>query len=373
MEIKEYTIKELKKAIIDNSLWNNDVIPITKHRAISYINNPNCSDDDFVLAVASENGKIIGYRCILPDIININGVSHKFGWTSTTWVEPNLRGKGIGKSLSKLAFDKYNNRLASSYSTHKAVGIYKSINQVKELSLIQNNSYFLHSYFSTSGIIKKISNKFLSNIVKVPLTIIDTFINEFLQVKQNSYIQKHLKNTIFIFEYLFQLDKESKEFIKKNKKNEYFNRTPEFLNWILKYPWVLNAPLKDINQEKYYFSSVCSSMDFYCLKIRDNQMNIIGVLIIKQLDEVLSIPYLYYKNEHLRSIVLVILKHAIELKTKSIYVGNKDIIYLLDKINFPFFRVRKDKSRLYLVPKTFNTKEIEKYYFQDGDGDLAFT
>ena len=51
MDLKRYNKAELKKELDSNFFWENDVMPITKHRALSFINNPRANKDDILLII----------------------------------------------------------------------------------------------------------------------------------------------------------------------------------------------------------------------------------------------------------------------------------------------------------------------------------
>ena len=46
MEIKTFTVNDLKAALISEDFWQTSTLPITKHRALSYCRNPRADADD---------------------------------------------------------------------------------------------------------------------------------------------------------------------------------------------------------------------------------------------------------------------------------------------------------------------------------------
>ena len=87
MEIKAFTVADLKTALISEDFWLTKTLPITKHRALSYCRNPRADADDPVLLVAYRDDQVIGYLGILPDIIFANDVGYKMGWLTSWWVD----------------------------------------------------------------------------------------------------------------------------------------------------------------------------------------------------------------------------------------------------------------------------------------------
>ena len=86
MEIKTFTIVDLKAALGSKKFWMTNVLPITKHRALSYCQNPRAGSNDPVLLVAYQDNQVIGYLGILPDKIFVNDTVYKLGWLTSWWV-----------------------------------------------------------------------------------------------------------------------------------------------------------------------------------------------------------------------------------------------------------------------------------------------
>ena len=84
MEIKAFTVADLKTVLASEDFWLTQTLPITKHRALSYSRNPRADADDPVLLVAYRDNRGIGYLGILPDKIFVGDVVYKLGWL-TSW------------------------------------------------------------------------------------------------------------------------------------------------------------------------------------------------------------------------------------------------------------------------------------------------
>jgi len=80
---------QLKGYIDSPDFYHSDFVPISKHRAISHINNPRAGDDDILLLLAYEGDKLVGYLGVLPDFIYIDEKPNKIGWLSCIYVEAN--------------------------------------------------------------------------------------------------------------------------------------------------------------------------------------------------------------------------------------------------------------------------------------------
>lgn len=83
----------LSQYISSNDFGSQQTLPISKHRALSQINNPRAEENDVLLILAKEEGQVLGYTGVLPDMLFD---SIKFGWLSCLWVSEEARGKNIG-------------------------------------------------------------------------------------------------------------------------------------------------------------------------------------------------------------------------------------------------------------------------------------
>ena len=81
MKISSYRIADLRRLLEDPVFWGQEVLPISKHRLVSHINNPRANEDDIVLLTAHEDGNVEAYIGILPDLcFTSDGKTQKFGW-----------------------------------------------------------------------------------------------------------------------------------------------------------------------------------------------------------------------------------------------------------------------------------------------------
>ncbi|RME07343.1 MAG: GNAT family N-acetyltransferase [Anaerolineae bacterium] len=81
-------------------------VPITMQRAVAHAHNPYASKDDVALLVAvDEDDEIVGYFGILPVMLRAGDELHKVHWFSTWSVSSKVRGRGVGSLLMKAALE----------------------------------------------------------------------------------------------------------------------------------------------------------------------------------------------------------------------------------------------------------------------------
>jgi len=113
VEIKQYSKQQLRQALEKDSLWQGDVIPISKHRALSFVHNPRAKEDDLVLIVAFEGNNVIGFRGALPDTFYIGNKKHPFVWGSSWWVAESHLGKELGTQMLNMILEYYKDSFGS--------------------------------------------------------------------------------------------------------------------------------------------------------------------------------------------------------------------------------------------------------------------
>jgi len=365
MIIKEYNKSDLKEALKNNSLWEGDVFPITKHRLISHLHNPRASEDDVLLTISfDDNNFINGYIGTLPDYIYTNSGEQKIAWFSTWWVKPNDKNSNIiGSMLFENAMKSYDNNIGVSGFAPSVEKVYKASRKFISLKKLKCKIIYVGSPIKNLKLIKhpKLSSLYFA------LSIFDFFINLFMKIKVRSL--KIPKD--YSLEYINEIDNETSEIIKPFLKNELTKRSKQELDWILKYPWLVNS--KDYTEnEKYYFSSSAKNTETFGLKIKGNDNSILAFLILFKRDENLKLSYSYFKKEHSNIVLKVLSKECINRKTGILHINNNDLINIINKSNIPNF-FSTDIIRKSLISKNYKNDLPDSFILQPGDGDCAFT
>jgi len=360
IRIETYNKIQLKELPDSDKFLSFDFLPITKHRALSHIQNPRAKDEDILLTLALEEEKLAGYLGTFPDEIITEENNIKFAWLSTLYVNENFRGKKIAQKLLDQAFLSYNNKIGITEFTKEAENLYRKTKKFNYINPKTGKRFYFRSNLDFFLPAKKSFFKKVKPILK----IVDFCINTF-----NSILNKTSKNLNFKYEIVKNIDEESAKFIQSFEKNST-NRTSVELNWILSNPWILESLATENN---YLFSSFSKEFQYYVVKIYHEEK--FSDLVILQLrDGHLKIPYLFSKNsldcfvEFLGNFVQ---QRNIKFLTSYQTELNKKILKK-QKINFLY---QKDFERRYFMSNDL-IEFLPKNYtfdFQDGDGDCIFT
>ena len=329
----------MAETIASDALWQGQNFPITKQRAIAWVNNPRAAPDDVVLLVAYDNGEVMAYLGVLPDRIFVAGETHKFAWFSTWWVQPS-GGGGVGIILMKHALRLYDNHIGVSSYIETVRPIYDALQRFTCMATIEGISF-------------EIGSSCTENLrIQTALECIQA--NQHVQV-----------------EYIAELDSETEQFIEINRGDELTRRGAPELNWLIRSPWILPAPVDDKNAQKYHFSSTSERFQFFSIKVFSENQRMVGFLIIRLRDKNLTVPYAYWSDGQIDSVVQVIAMHFCSLKVSSLRLYNSELIKAFQKSGLPLEQ-KAARRRDPLITNKFSNLCEGSVILQDGDGDSAF-
>ncbi len=366
MEIKLLTANNLKQFIDSNEFDKLKHIPISKVRALSHINNPRLDDNDIIMFMAYHHDKFVGYLGAIPDYIFNDNKKQKIAWLSCMWVDKSMRGKGIAPKLLAKANETWKSNLLIVNFTTTAKSSYDKINAFTELKTYQGMRFYRR--LKLAELLPAKNKKYIK--YKWLLQIADFEFNIFNDIKNLILSRKIDKN--ISFEYINNIDNSTKTLVNSHNKNNLTKRTKPELDWIITYPWILTAPLKNDEDKRYEFS--VSDKRFLTLNIKVfYKTNLVGFIMLNIRNNHMRIPYFYCDTEKINIISQTILEHIKKLKIDYITVFNSELINELKKSSQFFYK--KTQNRTFLITEKLleNFPEVKNYDLQDGEGDSAFT
>ena len=175
------------------------------------------------------------------------------------------------------------------------------------------------------------------------------------------------------YEYVNDIDDEILELIEKQSHNHLTPKNRIMFEWLMRYPWILQAPFRDSNSDKYAFSSVRKDFNQYFLKIYNSHHRLVSFVVLTQRDSQLKTPYVYVNEENAHTILKVILAHAMRLGIKTVTTFQPVVTARIRQTWNPFILSRKMNFRI-LISKHLkdNLGNTDEYFFMEGDGDATF-
>ena len=367
MEIKTLTIADLKKALVSVDFWRTETLPITRHRALSYVRNPRADENDPVLLVAYQDKRVIGYLGILPDKCFVDDAMFKMGWLTSWWVDPSVSATGVGAILLFKALNAYDQYIGVSGSSREARKALDASQKFVDLKPLRGLDICLRINVSRNIPRKYPAIKKFRGLLK----IFDVMVNEVVNLR-SVYWQRH-KNPCqcLTFEYISDIDEETDHFMQRHSRHDLMRKEKTDLSWIMNNPWILSAPLKDRTSKRYYFSSRAGRFSYIGVKVFEHEEEMIGFILLKVRDDQMSVLYSYFERQHAGKIAAAACHHALEMEVSILSLYDELLSAGFAELRFPCWSVKKN-SRGFSLSKAFADIPLTNYRLQGGDGDLAF-
>lgn len=361
MKIESYNRKQLAVFIESDFFKNLDKIPITTHRALSHINNPDCSDEDILLWAAYEDGSLKGYTGVLPGECSVDGTTGKIYWLSCFWVDQEYRRGSLASTLLYPLVKLYrDNLLISNFvpsleKTYQVLGIFHPT--------IFKTGYRFYPDFCLADIIpyRIPETRFLKPFLRVA----DIILNMIVSVRLLAFKKPETGCTVVMnaaFNNQFQ------SFLDTfNADASYIKRGADHFKWILAFPWIIQGQ-PDKESQRYYFSSSSRQFEYRSVKFF-REKNLIGFMLLKIREKRVTLSYIYATNDAVNDMASYIMDSAQKEKFVSITTFDVRLADAIAKSRARFIVMKKIK-RPYILSKKITQAS---WTFQEGDGDAVFT
>ena len=340
-----YTISNLRQLSRENKI-SHELMP--KIRQNSYIHCP-CINDNMVVLVAikTETDSIVGYMGILPELLQKPNI--RVSWGITLFVDSKYRGKGYAGIL--------NSEIQS-----RAEGTYLVINHVPTTAHILKKQGNEELFYEKCQLYVSFRNEYRGKFLSLK-----SVINDIHKQLFRRYPKQHHSLDKIELEYVKCLDEETYCFILKHSTGDMFVRSQDMLNWILQYPFTVEAPLTDKTNKSYSFAYSYKTNTLYAVKVYF-QKELIGFLMFKNRDGDLVLLYRYFKDIYREYIYVIIAEHINVLRPQIFTTTDMVLVDFLKQQLKPI-RVLHSKFRL-SFPKQHSGIDVENGYIQGGDGDM---
>ena len=357
MRIEKYNALRLKE-FLDSDLYRNmPFVPVSEHRALSWLHNPRLKPEDTIMYVGFEGDDMLAYRCIMPDRFG----DIRFGWLSGNWVRPDMRRMGIASLLFEEAYRDWGHQLMFTNFAPESKAVYDKSGHFEIYRERSGSRYHLRS--SSASLLGGRSTVYRRS--RLLLSMADGILNA-VQDARTRLNREKLED--LDYEEQETIDLESLAFIESNGDTGFCARTHEDFNWISSYPWVKSGREKD---SRYFFSSVSARFRNICIRTRDSGGEMNGFMWMVLNGEKMTLPYLSYRNGALPGLTRL-LNHCLQEYRVS-YLTTYHSPVMENFRPLPLLARRK------MTQKYIATRDLKKQLpdpaairFQDGDGDVVF-
>jgi hypothetical protein len=385
IRLQKIKVKDLYKFAcqVVSKAKKNDVIPITKGRAVAYANNPHADENDIGLLVVYMGEKCLGYLGIMPGLLKAGDRFSKVHWFSGWYVPPEFRVTSIGGVLLMNAFSlKYDlvitglsriaQRVLRSLGLHEIAPLAYCVLEINRLALL---------FSLAQKALRKIGIKpTLTDVIfRIPERI---FCSPIKKILYNMLFYYHKGGMEEIsYKEVSKVGNGPIEQAKYNAASTEFYRGTEVVNWMLQDKWMPELEKAEEADLNYYFFNARDISKFIALEVYSpDRRDYKGFLVLSVTSEGLKtvlkvLDFHFFNYADYKYILPLALKYA--------------KIYLSDYIEFPAslgvyikggiltkFLFQKKKRIYFCHPKDKNSlmavslNDIKLNYC---DGDTAFT
>ncbi len=361
MDLHVYTLEELKPHLYTLYSKPDSHVPVSPLRLESYLKNPRAQASDPVLFEMRQEGKVIAYRTLLPDLFyDKKDHPRRFAWLSGNWVRPDKRRQGISTRLLEMAEEQWEGRLFYTNYAPESKALYDHTGRYRRIASREGFRFYLRSA-SEDLLGKRLGfRKFFGSG--------DQLINQVRELKIQRYkfprvLPCHVKQ---VDGFVAQLS----ELVSMLQQENLFRRDREIFEWALQYPWVTELTCDTVNYHFSYQANRFKNNIYHSIHPDSDSEGILWLLLH---NDVLSVPYLFAGNEALhRCMADTIVRTMIENGCTHTTIRNPELIKKLLFYKKLFLSIRKMPQQVFahkalagLIPDNPN--------IHDGDGDVMFT
>ncbi|MFZ5941751.1 MAG: GNAT family N-acetyltransferase [Bacteroidota bacterium] len=365
-EIRTYSLSQLQAYTGTLSFASRPLIPVSSMRAASYILNPNALESDIVLAEYYENGELVAYRTVLPDMVRSkNEQPLRFAWLSGNYVHPDFRRKGISTRLFGVMEEAWNGRLMYTNYAPASRAVYDETGKFAVYAAREGERLYLRSPFYAAW-----RDRFSRpGLLKAADAVVDLFHEPFVRLGKTADLHPLRVTEVTAFSDDMPL------FIAGLQEQSLFGRDAQTFNWIRRYPWVREGR-PDEESTRYNFSLVSPFFRNHWYEIRRDDGSPTGFVWIMVNGKKLMVPYLLSASDC--SAVVTDIAASLAVKTmiaeKAAYllVRNRPLEQAVKKLRAPFLLHRTSVMNYY-VHRELQPLMAENGLIHDGDGDCVFT
>ena len=352
-KLRLYTIRDLKDWLFNGKPKEGlSEAVITTTRAYSFIHNPYITDDMPVVSVLFVGEELAAFTAAFPErLARPDCTTH---WINSLYVSPKYEGKGYALIVMGSLLECFEgDPLFDLDAMDTSVEIFKYMG----LGAKTFTRYCFRE--------KSISRSTLQGRIAFMLEERKRSRRHCTAASATSELRASLSELSLAYDNF--VDKAAYDFIVTHSEGDAFLRRQETFNWMLRYPFVHEAPLVEKTQSKNLFSSSKKSQRYYVVKLFIDD-KLAAVYILRNSTTGLSLNYLYYDNQHERTVFLSVIEHILRLGNSKFSTTNPRLAEMVKQCNIYPIPYSETPSLCY-------SKEYEKQtrpLIQGGDGDMIF-
>jgi GNAT superfamily N-acetyltransferase len=366
--IKVGDLENFAKTML-SSLKHYHLVPITLQRAIAHMHNPYAAAEDVGLLVAYYGDECVGYFGIIPIMLKHGDQLSKVYWFSTWLVSPKYRGRSIGSLLMEDALSMDHDYMIVGSGPARKVcrrfGFYE-LPPLTYYSLDMSGMGRLNPTTWLFRLIRRILSPFkIKIIISNQLTkFVERLLSPIAKLIFYRLGSHHGKDvlTSFSFDKVKEISNHDVDLVEYQPEVSFY-RGVEAINWMLKYPWVVQPG-----------KSATEKLGFYFTDVRDVFSNIAIEVYSKDTKEYKGFVIMSYSLIGESAVLKILDVHLLtenDLRSVlplAIYYGRK---FNADKIELPGNVAERMQSRIIRRLLLHEKQRIYQCHPRDDDSPLG--
>lgn len=348
IQYNTYTAADLKAWTnqgVDNGL-SEHIISLARANALMHC--PCVKDEDVLVISAMDGDDVVGYTAIFPEHLSRPDMWIATG--TTLWVNPEYADEFVGYNLVQ--------RLWQSYPQCSVIGsdVSRPAAMIDKLLGACILKYDRHRFVFR----RNIQVHSLRNLA-----------SKLLEPYRRYYQQKAINGVIDMIPSHIRviardtIDAEAYDFICTHSESDTFLRSQEMLNWILRYPFLVENPLMEYTKKCNAFSDQIGSNRNHLLQIYLAD-NLIGIVMLGCRGNDMHVKMLYADTTHQEVIFALIVETMVRSKAECLFSLYPQLNAFLASRHIALRNI--EKPLLFTYPKSL--KSIEPIVLQGMDGDM---
>lgn len=341
-----FSIKDIEQWLVHNVENGLSDKVISRSRALAFIRNPHAQQDDAALVVVyNAQNEAVGYTGAYAEEWCQPIVDGRYFWGSTQWMDLQYRGKGVSGKMMRMIKDAVEDKYIALDSSPASCRL-----DEKQGSII--------SYYPRYFIVLKGDDK--------------SFKSKLKNTQSALSIKKALRSLLdfdYTNRYVSLIDDETYAFIVEHSKMDLFLRKRDYLNWQMRYPFVVpTGGDKKADAERCEFGECVNRLQTHMVQVFSGG-KMCGFYVLRIVNSVCSTWYLYYDESAREQVFASVAAKVLQLDDVSkFHTFNKDLFGFINRMGVKSQFSKNQVEQISLtVPSGFQVDASLRIHGGDGD------
>ncbi|WP_108868380.1 hypothetical protein [Aquimarina aquimarini] len=337
LEIVALTKKMLREGIEKNTYWIGALAPLPKSKALWLISNSRIEEEEYCGVIGYADKKMISFVFMFPDLLN-TPEKNKVYWMISWWVDKKFKDTILGTYIYNEAVNLTGKQVLIKSYAENVTTFYKKQPFTVIASRLRHTIFFS---LDASMLIGRF--KFLKSF-KFILDRVDATVASVIRLINRSKVRNKTKS--LTYNYMYQLDDITWEFVAPLCKNDLIYKTKEYVNWQINPSQYMQTPISAKHPYTSLQTGVSNNIYIHNVAIiKENQ--IIGFLSYIINYNEFNVKYFLVKEEvHYDTCIDALIENFIQKKAKFIFTDDTKLSDAITKRYTTIFTHRVMKKGL---------------------------